>query len=216
MPSARRRLRGAIFAVLLLAGASGCDASRSTRTPANTSTPQASVQSTTNTQTPVAAATPQAPGSCQIAPPQVHIPAGEWTATGTVLATEAIDGCAGERLVRPWDFRRLCKAGICKTYLFTVSYYGVGVAHIVPDGRDRYLGVFQPTTVPCPHRPGEDSGTNRSYSTITLWWSSDMQVIHGLSRERQVGPCGGGGPPETYSYVARRTDPAGTPLAEGP
>jgi hypothetical protein len=95
----------------------------------------------------------------------------------TVLTTDAIDVCAGERLVRPWDFRRLCKAGACKTYLFTASHYGVDVAQIVPNGRDRYVAVFQPTTVPCPHRPGEDTGTNRSYSTITLWWSPDMQIV---------------------------------------
>ncbi len=215
MPSAHRRVCGAILAVLLLVGASGCGASLSIGTPASTSTPQASVQSTTTAQTPGVAATPQRPGTCRIAPPQVRIPNGEWTATETVLTTNAIDACAGERLVRPWDFRRLCKAGTCKTYLFTASYYGVDVAQIVPDGRDRYVAVFQTATVPCPHRPGEDTGTNRSYSTITLWWSPDMQIVHGLSREHQAGPCGGG-PPETSSYVARRTDPAGTPPAEGP
>jgi hypothetical protein len=117
--------------------------------------------------------------------------------------------------VRPWDFRRLCKAGTCKTYLFTADYYGVVVAHIVPSGRDRSVAVFQPSTVPCPHRAGEDTGTNRSYSTMTLWWSRDMQIVHGLSREHQVGACGGN-PSETVSYVARRTDPAAKPLAEGP
>jgi hypothetical protein len=195
MPRARGRLCGAIFVILLLGGASGCSAGLSIG--------------------PVAAAKPQRPGTCRIAPPQVHFPIGEWTATETVLTTEAIDGCVGERLVRPFDFRRLCKAGKCKTYLFSASYYSVEVAQIVPHGRDRYVAVFQPTTVPCPHRPGEDTGTNRSYLTLTLWWSSDRQILRGLSREHQVGPCGGG-PIETSSYVVRRTDPSANPPAEGP
>ena len=193
MPSARGRLCGVILAVFLLGGASGCGASLPIGTPA--STQQGSVRSATTAQTAAVAVTPQRPGTCRIPPPQVHFPSGEWTATETVLTTNAVDGCAGERLVRPWDFRRLCKAGICKTYLFTASYYAVEVAQIAPDGRDRYMAVFKPATVPCPHRPGEDTGTNRSYSTIILWWSPDMQMVHGLSRERQVGPCGGG-PPE--------------------
>jgi hypothetical protein len=103
----------------------------------------------------------------------------------------------------------------CKTYLYTASYYGTAVAEIVPDGRDRYVAVFRATTVPCPHRPGEDTGTDRGYSTMTLSWSSDIQSLHGLVRERQVGPCGGG-PSETFSYVARRTNPNANPPAEGP
>jgi hypothetical protein len=137
---------------------------------------------------------PQRPGTCQIAPPQVHLPTGEWTATETILTTNAIDACAGERLVRPWDFRRLSDAGTCTTYLYTASYYGMEAAKITPDGRGRYIAVFGPTTVPCPHRPGEDTGTNRGYSTITLWWSPHTQTLHGLGQEHQVGPCGGGGP----------------------
>jgi hypothetical protein len=205
MLSPRARLCGAVFAVLLLGGASGCGASFSIgiRTSASTA------------RTPVEAATPQRPGTCQIAPPQVHFPTGEWTATETILTTNAIDACVGEHLVRPLDFRRRCKAGTCKTYLFSASYYGVAVAQIVPAGRDRYVAVFPPQTVPCPHRPGEDTGTNRGYSTMTLSWSPDRQSLHGLVRERQVGPCGGG-PSETFSYVARRTNPTATPPAEGP
>jgi hypothetical protein len=214
MLSARGRLCGVIFAVLL-GGASGCGASLSIGTPVSSSTSQASVQYTTTTRTPVEVATPQRPGTCQVAPPQVHFPTGEWTATETVLTTNAIDVCVGERLVRPWDFRRLCKAGICKTYLFTADYYSEQIAQIVPDGRDRYVAVFQPATVPCPHRPGEDTGTNRSYATVTLRWSPKTQIVDGLAREHQVGACGGG-PSETYSYVAKRTDPAANPLAEGP
>jgi len=160
-------------------------------------------------------AQPQRPGTCQIAPPQVHIPTGEWTATETLLTTRAIYACAGERLVRPWDFRRRCDAGTCKTYLYTASYYGVDVAEIVPVGGERYNAIFPPSSVPCPHRPGEDAGTNRAYGTITLWWSSHRQVLHGLRREYQVGPCSAGRP-ETSSYVAVRTNPYGDPPAEGP
>lgn len=203
-----------MFAFLLLGAASGCSASVSVGTPPVTSTQQAT---TSTGQTPVAAATgqPQRPGTCQIAPPQVKIPSGEWTATETTLTTEAIDGCAGEQLVRPWDFRRVCEAGTCKTYLYTVSYYGVDVANVVPDGRERYAATFKTTLVPCPHRPGENAGSNIDHSTMTLWWSSHGQILHGLTREYQVGPCGGRSP-DTSSDVAVRTNPAANPPAEGP
>jgi hypothetical protein len=217
MPSHRARLYGGMFAVLLLGGASGCSASVSVGMAPTTSTPQAPDRATSTGQTPVAAATtqPQRPGTCQIAPPQVNFPTGEWTARETVLTTDAVDACAGERLVRPWDFRRVCDVGTCKTYLYTASYYGTDVAEIVPDGRERYVATFQPSTVPCPHRPGEDAGTNRDYATITLWWSSHRQILHGLSRDHQVGRCGGA-PDDTSSYVAIRTNPATNPPAEGP
>jgi hypothetical protein len=207
MPSPRARLCGAMFAFVLLGGASGCGASLWIRT---------STQSTTKTPAQVAAARsqPQRPGTCRIAPPQAHFPTGEWTSTETVLTTHSIDACAGERQVRPWDFRRLCKAGTCKTYLFTASYYGAAVATIMPYGRG-YIAVFQPSPVPCPHRPGEDTGTNQDYSTMTLWWSPHKQTLHGLLRDHQVGPCGGGHT-ETTSYVATRTNPAANPPAKGP
>jgi hypothetical protein len=205
MSSSRARLCGSVFAVLLLGGASGCGASVwvGIRTTAST------------TQTPAEAATAQRPGTCQVAPPKVHLPTGEWTATKMVLTTNAIDVCAGERQTRPWDFRRRCRAGTCKTYLFTASYYGVEVAQIVPHGRYQYVAVFQPSPVPCPHRPGENAGTNQDYSTLTLTWSPNKQTLHGLERQHQVGPCGGG-PGETSSYVAVRSDPAANPPAEGP
>ena len=108
MPSPRARMCFIVFAIFLLGGASGCGASFSIgiETSANT------------TRTPVEAATPQRPGTCQVAPPQGRIPTGEWTATETILTTNAIDACAGERLVRPWSFRRLCDAGTCTTYLY--------------------------------------------------------------------------------------------------
>ena len=169
----------------------------------------------TPSQTAAANSHPQAPGTCKIPPPQVHFPIGEWTATETILTTNAIDVCAGERLVGPWDFRRTCDAGTCKTYLYTATYYGVAVAKVVPDGRGRYVATFQPASVPCPHRPGEDAGTNRGYSTMTLWWSSHRQILHGLRRRYQVGPCGGD-PAESSSYVVTRTHPAARPPAEGP
>jgi hypothetical protein len=205
MPSPRMYSCGAVFAVLLLGGASGCGASFSLEIATTSSF----------TRTPVEAATAQRPGSCRIAPPKAHFPTGEWTATETILSTSSIDACAGERLVRPWDFRELCRAGTCKTYLLTASYYGVGEAQIAPDGPDRYVAVFQPQPVPCPHRPGEDAGTNQDYSTITLSWSPRTQTLHGISREHQVGPCGGG-PAETSSYVATRTNPTANPPAQGP
>ncbi len=204
MSSPRARLCGAIFAVLILGGASGCGASVWVGIRTTTST----------TQTPAEAATPQRPGTCQIAGPQVHFPTGEWTSTETILTTNAIDGCVGERLVRPLDFRRLCKAGTCKTYLFSATEYGAAIAKIVPDGQG-YVAVFNPHTVPCPHRPGEDAGTNRDYSTMTLFWSPRMQALHGLLRDHQVGPCGSGFT-ETTSYVATRTNPTANPPAEGP
>jgi hypothetical protein len=204
MPTRHAHLCSAMFAVLLV-GASGCGTSFSIgiRKPAST------------TRTPVEAATPQRPGTCRIPPLKFHIPTGEWTATETVLATNAINACAGERLVRPWDFRRLCNHGACKTYLYTVSPYGVERAKIVPDGQERYLAYFEPTAVPCPHRPGEDAGANKNYQTMTLWWSRHKKTLHGLKKSFQVGPCGGG-PPAISSYVAVRTSPAADPPAEGP
>jgi hypothetical protein len=133
----------------------------------------------------------------------------------TILTTNAIDACTGERLVRPWDFRRLCNAGTCKTYLYTTSYYEVEKAEIVTDGAERYTAIFPSSPVPCPHRPGEDTGTNQGYSTLTLSWSPNKQTLHGSEQQHQVGPCGGG-PGETSSYVAVRTDSTANPPAEGP
>lgn len=206
-----------MLAVLLLGGASGCSASVSVGTPPTTSTTQAPDRATGTGQAPISATTsqPQRPGTCEIAPPQVRLPAGGWTATETILTTSAIDICAGERKMRPWSFHRVCDADTCRTYLYTASYYGEKVATIVPADRGRYLARFQTSTVPCPHRPGEDAGTNQDHSTITLWWSSHRQILHGLGRDYQVGPCGGG-PGETARYTAVRTDPAANPPAEGP
>jgi len=212
MDARRVRLCGAMLAVLLLDATSGCGAtvyvgSTSIDTPDRpVSTARARTTATEHA---------QRPGTCQIAPPQLRVPTGEWTATETILHTNAIDACAGEQLVRPWDFRRRCRAGHCKTYLYTVSYYGLSVAEVAPAGRGRYLASFPPEPVPCPHRPGEDAGTNQDQGTIVIWWSADKGTLHGLGRDQQVGPCGGG-PPTTSSYEARRTDPAVRPLAAGP
>jgi hypothetical protein len=195
-----------MLAILLLGGASGC-ATVSVGTPA-TKTPQEAAASARHA---------QRPGTCRIAPPEVHFPTGEWTATETIISTFAIDVCAGEQLVGPWDFRRICDGGRCKTYLYTASYYGVNVAEVVPTGRERYVATFRPAPVPCPHRPGEDAGTNRDHSMISLRWSPDKQTLHGLGREYQVGPCGNGkNAPELSSYVVRRTNPTANPPAEGP
>src|ERR1700722_15632996 len=213
MATPRTRLYAAILAILLLGGMSGCSATVWVKTRSSAETPD----QPTWTARARAAATEQAqrPGSCQVAPPEIQAPTGEWTAVETILSTGAIDACAGERLVRPWDFRRRCYAGHCKTYLYSVSYYGVVTAEVVPVGQGRYVATFPPDTVPCPHRPGEDAGTNQDRGTITLWWSPDKQTPHGLSRDYQVGACGGG-PPDASSYEAQRTNPTAKPLAKGP
>lgn len=217
MPTRRARLHGAILAALILGATSGCSASVSVGTPPTSTSTQTPDRPTGSAQAQAAATSRQAqrPGTCQVAPPQVRVPTGEWTATETILYTNSIDGCVGERLVRPWDFRRVCDIGPCKTYLYTVSYYGVELANVVPSGRGRYVATFRPEPVPCPHRAGEDAGTNQGHGTITLWWSPDKQTLHGLGRSWQVGPCGGG-PPDTSSYVATRTNPTANPPAKGP
>jgi hypothetical protein len=213
MPN-RARLLTALLTALLLGSTGGCGGSLTIGTPAGTGGPKAPAQ-LTNAQTRAVASTAQRPGTCQVAPPQVHLPTGEWTATRTILTTNAIDFCAGERQLWPWDFRRLCKAGKCQTFLFSADYYRVDVARIVPDGHDKYVALFEPTPVPCPHRPGEDAGTNQYHSTVTLRWSPEKQMLYGFERAHQVGRCGGG-PYETSSYVATRTNPAANPPAQGP
>jgi hypothetical protein len=207
-------LHGAMFAVFLLGGASGCGVTVSVGTNRSTEPPDRPTGPEQARAT-VTADQPQRPGTCQVAPPQIHVPTGEWTATETILSTGAIDACAGERLVRPMDFRRRCDAGHCKTYLYSVSYYGVVVAEVVSAGQGLYRATFQIETVPCPHRPGEDAGTNQGRETITLWWSPDKPTLHGVGRERQVGACGGG-PADLSSYEIKRTNPTAKPPAEGP
>src|SRR5271156_3368546 len=103
MATRRARLYLAMLAVLLLGGASGCDATVYVRS-SSAETPDRPV-STAQART-TAAGQAQRPGTCQVAPPQIRVPTGEWTATETILSTNAIDACARERLVRPWDFRR--------------------------------------------------------------------------------------------------------------
>jgi hypothetical protein len=214
MATRRVRIHGAMCALVLLGGASGCSATISARTSSSAETSDRPTE-TAQVRATATAKQAQRPGACRIAPPRIRAPVGEWTATETILSTDAVDACAGEQLVRPWDFRRRCHAGHCKTYLYSVSYYGVVVAKVAPAGQGRYLATFAPDTVPCPHRPGEDAGTNQDRGTITLWWSPDKQTLHGLGRDYQVGACAGG-PTETSSYEARRTNPSVKPPAEGP
>jgi hypothetical protein len=204
-------------AALLMGCVSGCGASTSAGTPPSTVAAAPATASGDVAQAPVASATsrPQKPGTCEIAPPRVQLPTGEWTATTTILSTNAIDACEGEQAVRPWDFRRRCAARRCTTYLFTASYYGIEVAKVVRIGHGRFLAVFRPTTVPCPHRPGEDAGSNKGYKTITFSFEPHSGTIRGLGRERQRGPCGGG-PAGIKRYVVERTDPAANPPAPGP
>lgn len=215
---------GALLALLLLGACSGCGAGASLWVRTGTSTSPASGSNATEqvvdtgltpSEAAAAASHRQRPGTCRIAPPQGNFPTGEWTASKTILSTNAVDSCAGEHEVRPWDFRHVCHAGRCETYLLTESYYGVDVALIEPKGHDRYLAVFQATIVPCPHRAGEAPPTNTEYSTMTLSWSARTQTLHGMVQDRQTGPCGGG-PPETASYVATRTSPSAEPPAAGP
>ena len=208
IPSRARLLYRAMLVILLTGIALWARTNGSVKTP-DQSTAATRAQAATGDEL------AQRPGTCQVAPPQIHVPIGEWTATETILITTSVDACTGEQLVRPMDFRRRCDADHCKTHLYSVDYYGAAVADVVPAGEERYLATFKPTFVPCAHRPGEDAGTDRDYGTITLWWSPDKQTLHGLGRDYQVGPCGSG-PVETSSYEVKRTNPTAKPLAEGP
>jgi hypothetical protein len=212
MGTRRARFYGAMFAGFLLGCASGCGATVWIKTSGSTTTP--GPIGTARARAAAADEQTQRPGTCQVTPPQIHMPNGEWTATKTILSTNAIDICKGERQVRPMDFRRRCEAGHCKTYLYTADFYGEMVADVVSAGHGRYLAIFRPQTVPCPHRPGENTGTNQAHETITLWWSPNKQTLQGLGRDYQVGACGGG-PAETSSYEVKRTNPTQKPPAEG-
>ena len=195
MPT-RARFNVVIFAALLCC-TSGCGGGSTTR---------ASLRPMDLAQARAASGHAQRPGTREVSSPHVHIPTGDWTATETILETKSVDACAGERLVCPWDFRRLCKAGKCKTYLYTMSYYGVEAAEVVANGRGGYVAKFPPSTVPCPHRRGEDAGTNESRGTITIRWSDAGRTLRGIGRKYQEGACGGG-PPDTSRYVATRDGP---------
>lgn len=200
----RARCCGAMFvSMLALGGASGCGASVSAVTqPANARPVAVNGQ-------------PQRPGTCQFAPPSIRIPTGEWTATETTLSTNAADACAGERVVRPIDFRRHCAAGHCETVLFTVGYYGLLVANVRPAGNGRYIANYLPHTVPCPHPPGQSRGTNEAHKTLVLS-SSGKKVLVGRGTTYQKGSCGRGIRPETSAFVIRWTNPNANPPPEGP
>lgn len=208
MSRPRARLWGTVLAAVLLFACTGCGEAVSV------SEGSGGLKVSAHPLSEVAQA--PKPGVCSIPSPRAHFATGEWTAHETILTTDAADGCVGEQTVHPWDFRRLCKAGRCETYLLTQSLYNpLEIAPITPDGSGHYTAVFPPSTAPCPHRPGEDAGRNTLYGIITLWWSDDRQTLYGFRRERYVGPCGGG-PPETGSYVAVRTNPAANWPADGP
>jgi hypothetical protein len=140
------------------------------------------------------------PGS--VPRPTVHFQPGQWTATGTILATEAADANPGELIERPWTFRRVCVPS-CQTFLIFEGEYGPTEAVLVPHA-GFYTAAFPRYTVPCAHRPGEDAGTAREYSVLKLWWSGDK--ILAIEHSRYVGnACPSG--PETKRWVAVRTNP---------
>ena len=168
-------------------------------------------------QTKLAETRPQLAGTCKVAPPEVQLPSGDWTATATILSTEAIDACVGQKYIRPWTFRLVCLAGQCKTYLHTFSYYGEEVAEVVPTGVSTYEVAFPPTNVPCPHRPREDTGTNRVYTQISFWWSSPGQSAH-RGKQRPPGrPLRWRAPRGRTGDVLHRADqPPSQPARRGP
>jgi hypothetical protein len=146
--------------------------------------------------------------------PDVQFAPGEWTATGTILETDAADARPGEDIVRPWDFRRICENHSCRTIFIRQTLYGPRETPLEARG-GRYVGVFPPEPTPCPHYPGEDAGTSQNYSTFTLWWSANHQAVFAMEHERYVGRnCGGG--TESVRWTARRTNPSAAVPALGP
>jgi hypothetical protein len=154
---------------------------------------------------------PIRPGS--VALPDIPLPPGGWTATGTVReAVNSADEPAGTVLVRPWTFVKVCRTS-CRTLFLRQTLYGpsetVLVAH---DGF--YAAVFPPVTVPCAHYPGEDAGTAQSYDTYTLRWSANRQQILAAEQQKSVSrSCSG---THTTSWVATRTNPTAAVPAQGP
>lgn len=150
------------------------------------------------------------PGS--VARPRVQFAAGEWTATGTILEAQVADASSGEKIVRPWDFRKTCQRDSCGTVFLRQTLYGWEETPLVRTPRG-YLAVFPPSSAPCPHYPGEDAGTSQDHATFTLEWSANRQEVIATEHERYVGnACGG---METVSWVAKPTNPD-SPPASGP
>jgi hypothetical protein len=152
------------------------------------------------------------PGS--VPRPNVRFSTGQWTATGTILETQAVDARRGERIVRPWSFTRICEHRSCRTLFFRQTLYSREQTQLEAHS-GRYFAAFPPETVPCPHYPGENAGTAEDYASFTLWWSANRHEVLALEHEHYVGRrCGGGN--ETIRWVARRTHPTARTPALGP
>jgi hypothetical protein len=160
----------------------------------------------------VGISTPGSPAG-NVPRPYVHFSTGAWTATGTILETRAVDARLGERIVRPWAFGKQCEHGACRTTFSRQTLYTYEQTTLSPHGRF-YVAHFPAEIVPCPHRPGEDAGSNEDYATFTLWWSAEHQAVFATEKQNQVGRCGGG--TERTSWIAKRTDPAAAVPAPGP
>jgi hypothetical protein len=154
---------------------------------------------------------PIPPGSVRL--PDVRLPAGQWTASGTVLrSANSADEPAGTKLVRSWTFGKTCDPA-CRTIFLRQTLYGPSET-IVTSRHGFYTAVFPPVTVPCAHYPGEDAGTAQSYDTYTLRWSPDRQQIIAIEHQHGVSQtC-----PDTQAnrWVATRTEPNADNLAPGP
>ena len=145
--------------------------------------------------------------------PDVALPPGGWTATGTVLnAVNSADEPAGTRLVRPWTFPTICNPG-CRARFLRQTLYGPSETVVVPH-HGFYTATFPPLTVPCAHYPGENGGTAQSYSTYTLRWSAKRQQILAVEHSSSTSAnCPGS---DTTRWVATRTNPTGPVPAQGP
>jgi len=154
---------------------------------------------------------PITPGSVRM--PDIRMPPGEWTATGTVLrAVNSADEPVGTRLVRSWTFSRICDPR-CQTVFLRQTLYGPSKTVVVAH-HGLYTAAFPPVTVPCAHYPGEDAGTAQSYDTYTLWWSHDRRQIIAREQNHSVSQnCPGA---QTNRWVATRTDPTLSVPATGP
>ncbi len=102
--------------------------------------------------------------------PNIPLPPGQWTATGTVLKEVNIaDEPAGTTLKRPWTFKTVCQSS-CHTLFLRQTLYGPSETTLTAhDGI--YTATFPPVTVPCATAPGS-SGL---YDSYTLQWSPNRQ-----------------------------------------
>jgi hypothetical protein len=164
--------------------------------------------------TTLAPAGTRGPAPGKIPQPYVRFARGEWTATGTTLETQAADGSVGEVSVRPWDFKRVCEHGSCHMNFWRQTQYRFEETRLQARGA-RYVAVFPPESVPCPHRRREKIRTGEDYSSLTLWWSADHQTVDAVEHARYVSSqCLGF--TERTRWVARRTDPSAPTPALGP